>query len=32
MPRLKVLPGHAICPQGAEIDARPGVSICDTLL
>ena len=32
MPRLKVLPGHAICPQGAEVDARPGVSICDTLL
>ena len=32
MPKLKVLPGHAICPQGAEIDARPGVSICDTLL
>ena len=32
MPRLKVLPGHAICPQGAEIDAREGVSLCDTLL
>lgn len=32
MPRLKVLPGHAICPQGAEIDAQPGKSICDTLL
>jgi 2Fe-2S ferredoxin len=32
MPKLKVLPGHPICPQGAEIDARPGVSICDTLL
>ena len=32
MPKLKVLPGHAICPQGAEIDARSGVSICDTLL
>jgi len=32
VPKLKVLPGHAICPQGAEIDARPGVSICDTLL
>jgi len=23
MPKLKVLPGHAICPQGAEIDAEP---------
>ena len=32
MPKLKVLPGHAICPQGKEIDAKPGVSICDTLL
>jgi ferredoxin, 2Fe-2S len=32
VPKLKVLPGHAICPQGAEIDAKPGVSICDTLL
>jgi ferredoxin, 2Fe-2S len=32
MPRLKVLPGHAICPQGAEIEAKSGVSICDTLL
>ena len=32
MPKLKVLPGHAICPQGAEIEAETGVSICDTLL
>jgi 2Fe-2S ferredoxin len=32
MPKLKVLPGHAICPQGAEIEAKTGVSICDTLL
>jgi ferredoxin, 2Fe-2S len=32
MPKLKVLPGHAICPKGAEIDAKEGVSICDTLL
>ena len=32
MPKLKVLPGHAICPGGAEIDAQPGKSICDTLL
>jgi len=32
MPKLKVLPGHAICPQGAEIEARSGKSICDTLL
>ena len=32
MPKLKVLPGHAICPQGAEIEAASGKSICDTLL
>jgi 2Fe-2S ferredoxin len=32
MPKIRVLPGHAICPQGAEIDAAPGTSICDALL
>jgi len=32
VPKIKVLPGHALCPQGTEIDAQPGVSICDTLL
>jgi ferredoxin, 2Fe-2S len=32
MPRIRVLPGHAICPQGADIDAKEGASICDTLL
>jgi 2Fe-2S ferredoxin len=32
MPKLKVLPHAALCPQGAEIVGRPGVSICDTLL
>jgi len=32
MPKIKVLPGHVLCPQGAEVEARPGVSICDTLL
>jgi 2Fe-2S ferredoxin len=32
MPRLKVLPHATICPQGAEIEASEGVSICDTLL
>ena len=32
MPRLKVLPHATLCPGGAEIEARPGVSICDTLL
>lgn len=32
MPKLKVLPGHALCPEGREIAAKSGVSICDTLL
>jgi len=32
MPKIKVLPGHPICPDGAEIEARTGKSICDTLL
>ena len=32
MPKLKILPGHAICPAGKEIDAAPGKSICDVLL
>ena len=32
MPRIKVLPHAALCPQGAQIEARRGVSICDTLL
>jgi len=32
MPKIKVLPGHTLCPQGAEIEAKSGVSICDTLL
>jgi 2Fe-2S ferredoxin len=30
--RLKVLPHETLCPQGLEIEATPGVSICDTLL
>jgi 2Fe-2S ferredoxin len=32
MPRIKVQPGHALCPEGAEIEAREGVSILDNLL
>ncbi len=32
MPKLKVLPNTDLCPQGKEIDAKSGVSICDTLL
>lgn len=32
VPKLKVLPHADLCPQGAEIDAKEGVSILDTLL
>jgi ferredoxin, 2Fe-2S len=30
--KLTVLPHETLCPQGAEIDAPPGTSICDALL
>ena len=32
MTKLTVLPHEALCPQGTEIEATPGTSICDTLL
>ena len=32
MPKIRVLPHAALCPQGAEIEAQTGKSICDTLL
>ncbi len=32
MPQLIVLPHEELCPEGAVIEAKPGVSICDTLL
>jgi len=32
MPRVKVLPHAELCPQGAQFEAQPGVSICDALL
>ena len=32
MAKIRVLPGHVLCPQGAEIEARSGISICDALL
>ena len=32
MPKIKVLPGHVLCPRGAEIEAESGKSICDSLL
>jgi len=32
MPKIKVLPHGELCPDGAVIEAKSGVSICDTLL
>jgi ferredoxin, 2Fe-2S len=30
--KVTVLPHETLCPEGAEIEAVPGTSICDTLL
>jgi len=30
--KLTVLPHEALCPDGRQIEAKPGTSICDTLL
>ncbi|WP_295392678.1 ISC system 2Fe-2S type ferredoxin [uncultured Thiodictyon sp.] len=32
MPRLTFLPHETLCPEGAVIEAEPGVSICDAAL
>jgi len=32
MPTITVLPHEELCPDGALIEAMPGVSICDILL
>ena len=32
MPTITVLPHEELCPEGALIEASPGVSICDNLL
>ncbi len=32
MPRIIVLPHVELCPEGAVIEAKSGVSICDNLL
>ena len=32
MPTLTVLPHEELCPEGALIEAAPGLSICDNLL
>jgi 2Fe-2S ferredoxin len=32
MPHITVLPHEQICPEGAEIEAEEGASLCETLL
>ncbi|MBI5925259.1 MAG: ISC system 2Fe-2S type ferredoxin [Aquabacterium sp.] len=32
MPIIKILPHATLCPQGKEIQAAPGTSICEALL
>ena len=32
MPKLTILPHATLCPQGTELEAKTGVSICDSLL
>jgi 2Fe-2S ferredoxin len=32
MPQLIVLPHVELCPEGAVIEAKSGITICDTLL
>ena len=32
MPVIRILPHARLCPEGAQIEARPGVSVCEALL
>ena len=32
MPTIKVLPHPDLCPQGAEVHALPGTTLCEALL
>ena len=32
MPKITILPHETICPEGAEIEAEPGVSVLDAAL
>ena len=32
MARITVLPHEELCPDGAQFDVEPGISICDALL
>jgi len=30
--RVTVMPHETLCPEGAELEAAPGATVCDTLL
>jgi ferredoxin, 2Fe-2S len=32
MPVIRILPHAALCPEGAQFEAEPGVSVCEALL
>ena len=32
MPKVTILPHETLCPQGAQISAKMGATLCDTLL
>jgi 2Fe-2S ferredoxin len=32
MPKIIFLPHERICPEGAEVEVEPGISICDAAL
>jgi 2Fe-2S ferredoxin len=32
MPRVTVLPHEEICPEGAQLEVEPGISLCDAML
>lgn len=32
MTRVTVMPHETLCPEGAELEAAPGATVCDTLL
>ena len=32
MPKIIILPHDEICPEGAVIEAEPGITVCDAAL
>jgi len=32
MPVIRILPHASLCPEGAQFEAQPGVSVCEALL